>query len=201
MRDRRAFTLLELIVSIAVAGVVALLVYGSASAGFDTRDALDRYRAGTEAEMRARLLISDALRHASDEVDAGSVAFELIDATDTRGLPADQVTFITRGVAPPLGASARWTVTLAPTPAGVLLRAAPIADAASATQSAAMSSVLTAIRGVDIEVASLGVQAWSRSWPSTNQLPGAVRVTLFDSAGAPVGAPIVARIGLEAVRR
>ena len=111
MRNRRAFTLLELIVSISVAGIIALLVYGSASAGLDTRDALDRYRAGAEAEMRARLLLSDALRHATDEVDAGSVAFGLADATDARGLPIDQLTFATRGIAPPLGASARWMVT------------------------------------------------------------------------------------------
>jgi prepilin-type N-terminal cleavage/methylation domain-containing protein len=200
VRNRRAFTLLELIVSIAVAGVIALLVYGSANAGLDTRDALDRYRTGPEAEMRARLLLLDALRHASDEVDGGHVAFDLVDATDAQGLRADQLTFITRGVLPPLGASPRWTVTLAPTPAGLLLRAAPIADDGHASESVVLSTVLPAIRGVGIDVASAAAPTWSASWASSGQLPSAVRITLLDSAGARVGAPIVARIGLEAVR-
>jgi prepilin-type N-terminal cleavage/methylation domain-containing protein len=200
MRNRRAFTLLELIVSISVAGIIALLVYGSASAGLDTRDALDRYRASTETEMRARVLLSDALRHATDEIDNGGVAFGLVDATDTRGLPIDQLEFATRGIQPPLGASPRWTVTLAPTPAGLLLRAVPIAGTDSGTGLPVMSAVLPGIRGLDVEVASIAAPAWSATWLSSGQLPSAVRITLIDSAGVPTGAPIVARVGLEAAR-
>lgn len=196
MRARRGFTLLELIVSIAVSGIIALLVYGSASAGFDTRDALARYRATNEAELRVRAMLADALRHASDEADAGTLAFDLVDATDPRGLPLDQLTFLTRGVLPPLGSSARWSMTLTPTARGLLVRAVPVESSGAGS----ISAVLDQVRGLDVQVASLADGSWSAAWPSSGQLPAAAQLTFYDVAGAPVGAPMVVRIGLEAVR-
>ena len=196
MRARRGFTLLELIVSIAVSGIIALLVYGSASAGFDTRDALARYRATNEAELRVRAMLADALRHASDEADAGTLAFDLVDATDPRGLPLDQLTFLTRGVLPPLGSSARWSMTLTPTARGLLVRAVPVEQSGAGS----ISAVLDQVRGLDVQVASLADGSWSAAWPSSGQLPAAAQLTFYDVAGAPVGAPVVVRIGLEAVR-
>lgn len=196
MRARRGFTLLELIVSIAVSGIIALLVYGSASAGFDTRDALARYRATNEAELRVRAMLADALRHASDEADAGTLAFDLVDATDPRGLPLDQLTFLTRGVLPPLGSSARWSMTLTPTARGLLVRAVPVESSGAGS----ISAVLEQVRGLDVQVASLADGSWSAAWPSSGQLPAAAQLTFYDVAGAPVGTPVVVRIGLEAVR-
>lgn len=201
MRRRCGFTLLELIVSIAVTGVIALLVYGSASAGFDTRDALARHRAGAEAELRTRVLLTDALRHASDEANPGTPAFELVDAIDPRGLPSDELRFLTRGVLPPLGASALWAVTLAPSPNGLLVAAAPGgARPAPDAAGAEVRGVLAAVRGVDVEVTSIADRRWNTEWPSTGQLPAAVRITFYDAAGQTVGAPIVVRLGLEPVR-
>ena len=199
MRSRRAFTLLELIVSIAVAGTIALLVYGSASAGLDTRDALDRYRIGSESEMRSRAVLADALRHATDETDGGD-AFVLVDATDARGMPGDRLSFVTRGVATPLGASGRWNVSLEPTPAGVVIRAVPMGDAGVEASGAAMTALLPDVRGVDVKASSLADPSWSPTWTSTRQLPHAVRIGMFDASGALLGAPIVVRIGLEVVR-
>lgn len=195
MRNRRAFTLLELIVSIAVGGIIALLAYGSASAGFDTRDVLARYRATSEAALRARSLLADALRHASDEADAGAAAFQLLDASDTRGLPTDQLTFLTRGIAPPLGASALWFVTIAPSARGLLIRATP----AFSTGDAPISAVLDGVRGLDVQVMSLADRSWTTAWPSTNQLPAAVQLTFYDASGAFAGPPLVVRLGLESV--
>jgi prepilin-type N-terminal cleavage/methylation domain-containing protein len=196
MMSRRGFTLLELIVSIAVAGIIALLVYSSASAGFDTRDALARYRNTNESELRVRAMLADALRHASDDADAGAPAFELVDGTDPRGLPLDQLTFLTRGVLPPLGGSARWTMTLAPTPRGLVVRAAPVDQA----NGGSITAVLGRIRGLDVQVMSLVDRSWSTAWPSSGQLPAAVHLSFYDATGAPVGAPVVVRIGLEGVR-
>jgi prepilin-type N-terminal cleavage/methylation domain-containing protein len=196
VRRRRGFTLLELIVSIAVSGIIALLVYGSASAGFDTRDALARYRATGEAELRVRAMLADALRHASDEADPGTPAFDLVDATDPRGLPLDQLTFLTRGVVPPLGGSARWFMTLTPTARGLLVRAAPIEPPGAGT----ISAMLEQVRGLDVQVASLSEVSWSAAWPSSGRLPAAVQLLFYDAAGAPIGAPVVVRIGLESVR-
>ena len=196
MRNRSAFTLLELIVSIAVGGIIALLAYASASAGFDTRDALARYRATSETGLRARSLLADALRHASDEVDAGMSAFELLDASDAHGLPSDQLTFLTRGIAPPLGASALWSVTIAPSSNGLLVRATPVGSGSAAT----VSATLDGVRGLDVQVMSLADRSWTTTWPSTGQVPSAVQLTFYDAAGALAGAPLVVRLGLEGVR-
>jgi hypothetical protein len=76
----------------------------------------------------------------------------------------------------------------------------PIVGADSGTGLAVMSAVLPGIRGLDVEVASVAAPAWNATWLSSGQLPSAVRITLIDSAGVPTGAPIVARVGLEAAR-
>lgn len=196
MRNRRAFTLLELMVSITVAGIIALLVYGSASAGFDTRDALARHRSTAEAELRARTLLADALRHASDEADAGQPAFEVVDAMDARGLPSDQLTFLTRGILSPLGASGLWVVSVTPSPTGLVVAAAPD----GARRSSAITATVSGIRGLEVETMSLVDRSWMTGWPSSGQLPGAARLTFYDAAGSRVGAPLVVRLGLEGVR-
>jgi prepilin-type N-terminal cleavage/methylation domain-containing protein len=193
--DKRGFTLLELIVSIAIGGIIALLVYGSASAGFDTRDALARHSAGAEAHLKVRSMLTDALRHATDESDPGSLAFEIADATDVRGMPMDRLTFLTRGIVPPLGASTRWRVTISASPNGFAFAASP-ADGSSA--SAQVSAAIPQIRGLDVSVMSVTDRTWSNTWPSGGQLPSAVRLTLYDAEGRLVGTPIVVRLGLEA---
>ena len=195
--DKLGFTLLELIVSIAIAGIIALLVYGSASAGFDTRDALARHSAGSEAELKVRAMVTDALRHASDESNPGSLTFELVDATDVRGMPTDRLTFLTRGMVPPLGASSLWRVSISASANGLSFSASP-ADASSG--SAQVGAVVPQIRGLDVSVMSLSDRTWTTVWPSTGQIPGAVRLTFHDAQGHLVGAPVVARLGLEATQ-
>jgi prepilin-type N-terminal cleavage/methylation domain-containing protein len=197
MKARRAFTLLELIVSIAIAGIIALLVYGSASAGFDTRDAVARHQAGAEAELKIRSLLVDALRHASDESNPGALAFELVDGTDARGMPADRLMLLTRGIVPPLGASALWRLTVSVSPAGLAVAASP-ADAASA--GAALAGVVSHVRGLDVAIMLLGDDQWRNAWSSSGQVPSAVRLTFHDAEGRVIGAPVTVRLGLEASR-
>jgi prepilin-type N-terminal cleavage/methylation domain-containing protein len=195
MISRRGFTLLEVIVSITVAGIIALLAYGSASAGFDTRDALARHRATTESELRARALIADALRHASDEADPGQPAFELTDAMDANGLPSDELTFLTRGVMPPLGASELWIVSLAPSPKGLVIRA----KSSSAANAAGVVATVAGVRGLEVEAMSIADRSWTGAWASSAQIPAAARLTFYDAAGGRIGAPLVVRLGLEGV--
>jgi prepilin-type N-terminal cleavage/methylation domain-containing protein len=197
LRSRRAFTLLELIVSIAIAGVIALLVYGSASAGFDTRDALARHTASAEAELKVRSMVTDALRHASDESNTGRPTFELVDATDVRGMPVDRVSFLSRGIVPPLGASPLWRVRVSTSASGLVFAASPV-EAPSAT--AQVAAVISRVRGLDVSVMSLSDRTWVNTWPSSEQLPAAVRLTMHDAEGRPVGAPVVVWLGLEATQ-
>jgi hypothetical protein len=74
--------------------------------------------------------------------------------------------------------------------------ARPAPDAAGA----AVSEVLAAVRGVDVEVMSIADRRWNTEWPSASQLPAAVRITFYDAAGQTVGPPMVVRLGLEPVR-
>jgi prepilin-type N-terminal cleavage/methylation domain-containing protein len=208
----RGFTLLELIVTIAVAGVIALLVYGTAQAGFDTRDRLARHPATTEAELRGRALLADAIRHASDEADPGTDAFTLDNAVDGRGLPADQLVFLSRGITPPLGASPLWRVQVAVTAGGLRIDAVRAtgdpasggalltAPASTEPPQAPFTAVLPSIRGFDARAMSLADGVWLESWPSRSQLPAAVRIVFHDAQGTIVGAPLIARVGLEGLR-
>ena len=207
---RCGFTLLELIVTLAVAGIIALLVYGSAQAGFDTRERLDRHRATTEAELRARTLLADALRHASDDGDRGVEAFALIDGVTSRGTPADRLVFLSRGITPPMGASALWRVEVSITSNGLRIDAVRATNEQSGPQLATLpsaapaaptvSTLIPEIRALDVRVMSLADEAWLASWRSSSQTPAAVRMDFFDAQSAPIGAPLIVRVGLEGAR-
>ena len=201
MTGRRGFTLLELIVSIAVAGIIALLVYGSAQAGFDTRERLAHHRATTEAELRARTLLADALRHASDEANVGADAFAIEDAIDTSGRQIDRLTFLSRGITPPLGASSLWRVVVGVSAEGLRIDAAPLVDGEEiASQSAPVTALIPSIRGLDVHAMSGADQSWVTVWASTRQLPAAVRIAFQGPDVAIVGAPLVVGVGLERTR-
>jgi prepilin-type N-terminal cleavage/methylation domain-containing protein len=200
MTGRHGFTLLELIVSIAVAGIIALLVYGSAQAAFDTRERLRHYRATSEAELRARTLLADALRHASDEANVGADAFAIENAIDASGRPIDRLTFLSRGVTPPLGASALWRVDVGISTEGLRIDATPLVDGGDVTsQSAPVTALIPSIRALDVQAMPVGDPSWVAAWPSIRQLPAAVRIALR-GPDAEVGTPLIVGVGLERAR-
>ena len=201
MTARRGFTLLELMVSIAVAGIIALLVYGSAQAGFDTRERLAHHRSTTEAELRARTLLADALRHASDEANVGADAFAIEDANDATGRPMDRLTFLSRGITPPLGASALWRVDVGMSAEGLRIDATPLVDGEQvAGQVAPVTALIPSIRALDVQAMSLADYSWVTAWPSTRQLPAAVRIAFHAQDVEIAGAPLVVGVGLERAR-
>src|SRR5687768_14558539 len=121
MTRRAGFTLLEVMVAIVITGVVALLAYGTARAGFDTSDRLDRFHTTLEAQMIVRSLLLNALRHPPEGGGAAmnDMLFTIEDRTSAGGVPMDGVRFLSRGITPPLGATEMWSVTVAPSSGGV----------------------------------------------------------------------------------
>lgn len=187
---RPAFTLLEVVVALVVTAAVVLLAYGTVAAGTDAGERLARADAGARAEIAARTLLHDALRHAEPGVSGDDTAFVLETATDAAGRPADRLRFFSRGVVPPLGAGGRWAVSAAVTPgAGLELLAVP----ADVPNRAAVRVVVPGVTSVRVRVLARSGGAWEGAWPTVSAVPAAVLLTFADRAGEPVGPPLVAR--------
>lgn len=184
--NRRGFTLLELLVALALAGVVALLVYGAAQAAFDAEARLARERRALQAERAMRTLLEDALRNARSAPRPGDPAFILETGTSARGGPEDRLTFVTRGGFPPLTADADWRVTVEATPAGLAVSAVPLGVRAPPR----IAGLVAGVTGLEVRVQAAGGGAWTGAWPTLAALPRAVRLTFWaDTARA--GLPLV----------
>lgn len=182
---RHGFTLLELLVVIVLAGVVALLVYGAAQVGVDTDARLAASRRRWQSQHAMRTLIEDALRNARPALRAGDPAFVLQIHTSGAGVPQDQLTFVTRGGFPPLTGDADWRVTIEPTPAGLAAVAVPLGVRAPAR----IAGALAGITGVEIRVQPPGGGPWIRQWALPTAFPRAVTLTFWNDSG-PSGAPL-----------
>ncbi len=187
MSARRGFTLLEVMVALVVSALVVTLAYGAAQAGFDTEARL-RARAEADGARTAwRALLGDALRHVAHGVADDDVVFELARGRGDRA--SDTLRLLTHGVVPPLGTGERWLVTLAPTPDGVLLSAAP----ADGRAGAPVTVLVREARGVRVRLLPYAGGAWTREWPRGSAAPAAVSVQLVDSLARAVDPPVVAR--------
>lgn len=192
MRSRTAFTLVEVMVAIVITGVVALLAYGSAQAGFDTSDRLNDYRRGPESEALMRSVVSDALRHISSAPAGGPPSFRI----EHRDASSDVLTFVTRGVTSPLGAGSLWKMTLLPSDSGLQLRADPLED-----------SSVTPIRAIVRRISAMKVlvestdanQSWTGEWSSDRQVPTAV-VLQFAAKGTPAMTPLIVSVSPDSYR-
>jgi prepilin-type N-terminal cleavage/methylation domain-containing protein len=184
-RRSRGFTLLELIVAIVLAGVVALLVYGAAGAGADIQERLSGKRAAVQSSRAMRVAIEDALRNARPALGYGDTVFTLEDRTDDAGRPADRLSFVAAGALAPLTPDADWAVTIEPTPEGLVLAAAPLGFAEPPRVVARLASVT----GLDVRALAAGPgQPWSERWVLRTKLPRAVELTYWADTGA-IGSP------------
>lgn len=184
---RRAFTLLEIMVAVVVTGLVVSMAYATVQAGFDTEDRLALSRELDEREAVARAVLSGALRHALSGTLGGEPVFVLRDGT------SDALVFRSRGVMEPLGATGTWEISLDATDHGLRLAGTPL-DGGGAP----FVSVLPRVRGLDVRVRGRDARdGWLESWPVADRSPVAARLLLLDASGRAIGAPIVARIGLE----
>lgn len=187
---RRGFTLLELLVSIVVTSVVALLVYGAANSGFETRERLLRQHGALQTERAARLVLLEALRNARPATRPGAQAFVVEDRRDARGRPADRMRFVATGGFPPLTDDAQWLVQLAPDSAGIALLALPLGVRGATPRTLGRVPGAT---GVDVRVRTLDGTGWAAQWSLLSLVPSAVEVTFTADSGP---APLPLRVAL-----
>ena len=192
MKTHRGFTLIEMIVAIALTGIVALLAYGSMQAGLDSASRIERYRRGNESEVLMRSLVTDALRHPSD-APGGSASFEIVNVPGTQGASGDMLRFVSRGVSGALGAGDLWRVQLGQSSRGLQFGATSLdGDAAP------IAGAIPSIKSMSVRVlGSTSDVAWRSGWESTRQFPAAVEISFRDSLGALAGPPRVVGTGLE----
>jgi prepilin-type N-terminal cleavage/methylation domain-containing protein len=189
MRNRRGFTLIELMVALVLTGIVSLIAYGSIQAAIDSSERLTLQRQTVESEAMVRSLVSDALRHPADSPD-GEPAFELVRFAGNRG---NGIQFVSRGVSGSPGTGQLWRVALRPTTSGLEL------DAISLEGSpASIRGQIPNITSIDVRVLrAVDDPAWQDHWESTQQFPSAVEISFRDSAEKS-GAPLIVQTGFGA---
>jgi prepilin-type N-terminal cleavage/methylation domain-containing protein len=182
---RPAFTLLELLVAIVVAGIVALLVYGAAGAAMTTHERLAARRAASQTARAMRAVLTDALRNARPSTRFGETAFAIEDGTTPQGRPADRLSFVTSGGTPPLTGDVDWRVVLESTADGLTLTGVPLG------MSDPPRIVVRApgLGGVDVRALRPGAAGkWTDGGAAFAQVPRAVEITYWSDSGA-VGLP------------
>lgn len=180
------FTLLELLVAITLAGVVALLVYGTADAGRQTQQRLAERRRAVQTTRAFRSTVEDALRNTRPTRVYGDTAFWLEARRDSRNRPMDRLWFVTAGSMPPLTPDADWEVSIEPAPDGVVMTATPVGIAAP-TRVVVRYPDAT---GLEIRVLDFGSPpVWTNRWRFPSFVPAAIELTYWGIEG-PISAPV-----------
>ena len=182
---RRAFTLIEVVVALVIAGLLALAARAVLVAGIDTQERLQRHATITEGDARLRALVVQALRHMTDAPAVGLSPFVLRDTTIADSVVSQTIEFYSRGLSQPAGTGPVMRIRLAPSDQGL-------------TISAIDANGFTALQGVAPGIGAMYVRLqdqsgeWVAAWPLTLQTPAAVALDLVPlrSPGT-VPAPIV----------
>ncbi|MEO6055409.1 MAG: type II secretion system protein [Gemmatimonadales bacterium] len=192
MSRRSGFTLIEVVVSIVLTAVVALLVYGTVQAARDTQARLGDERRSLQSALAMRLVLENALANAQTAFLAADTMFVLDSRRDARGIPRDRLTFVAAGGLPPLSPGADWVVTLAPSSKGLSLVGGPI----GVRTPHRLLATLPGVTGLAIRVRGRGgPSGWSPRWEFQGMLPSAVEVTYWSDAG-PIGLPLTVSLAL-----
>ena len=182
---RRGFTVLELLVAIVVAGIVATLIYGAAGAAADVQQRLSVSHDALQSQRALRATLFDALRNARPPQSYNDTVFTLENRSGGGGRPADRLFFVTAGVLPPLTSDADWDVSIEATPTGLVIVAAPQGFA----QPSRVLARVPGITGLDVRVLPASGRSWTDDWPQRNRLPRAVELTFLADTGV-VGPPM-----------
>ena len=178
-RWKRGFTLLEVLVAIVLAGVVALLVYGTASAGRDTAVRLRERRRALQTAQAFRSTVADALRNARPTRVYGDTAF---------WLDGQRVWFVAAGSMPPLTPDADWEVGIEAQPdgGGVVMTAKPVGVALPPRVVARYPEAI----GLQVRVLTFGSRpVWTDRWAFPSYVPAGIELTYLGRSGT-LGAPL-----------
>lgn len=173
MKGRRAFTLLEVLVAVAVTALAGVAAAAALQAASGAGDRVARLRRASEGEARVRTLLTDALRHLppASAVDGPLLAV----VPDSTG---PTLLFPSRGIVPPFGTGAPWRVAVRRRGDSLVVDAAPPASSQVPVRHAAVGQV----RELAIQVLD-GDGGWRPDWPIAGRAPQAVEVA-WRSTGA-----------------
>lgn len=187
-----AFTLIEVIVALTIAGIIALAARAALVAGMDTEERLQLHTTSSEGDARFRALLTAALRHMMDSPAPGLAPFVVRD-TIVASRQSQIAEFYSRGVGFPAGTGPILRVAVAPTSDGL-------------TMTAVRSDGVLVLRGLAPGLGGMRVRAqapagaWLATWPRTLQMPVAVMAvfsaTSFEASDATLP-PLVVATRLE----
>ncbi len=185
MSARGGFTLVELLVAIVLAGVLALLVYGAAGVGIDTQQRVTMARSAAQSARALHAVLTDALRNARPGARFGDTAFAVEHRVAAGGRPADRLWFVTSGATPPLTGELDWRVVLESTGDATTLTGVPLG------MSDPLPVVLSAsgISGMSVRALPAGARRKWTDGGAFTQVPHAVEITWWGNRG-PVGLPV-----------
>lgn len=172
---KRGFTLVEVMVALTIAAIIALAARAAVVAGIDTEQRLWQHTRVSEGDTRFRALLAGALRHITDSPAPGVAPFAVRD-TVVSNVGSQIAEFYSRGLWFPAGTGAILRVVVAPTSDGL-------------TITASRSDGVVVLRGVASGVSGVHVHAkspagqWLERWPHTLQVPVAVIADLNAPGG------------------
>ncbi len=191
---RRGLTLIEVVVALAIAGLIALAARAALVAGLDTQERLTAFATRTQGDARFRALVVQAFRHIADAPAVGLPAFVLRDTLVQGDARSHIAEFYSRGLAFPAG-----------TGPVVRVRVGPVADGLAITAlgsdgATLLRGVAPGIDGMRIRVRAIGGDEWLEAWPRSLVTPAAVAVEFTRPAASgstDVLVPLVVATRLE----
>jgi prepilin-type N-terminal cleavage/methylation domain-containing protein len=184
-RQRRGFTLIEVMLALVISSVVVTLGYSTLQAGVDVESRIAVAREADQHMTAMRAVLGDALRHAVAGDGIADQQLRIASGADGR---TAMLAFVSRGIVAPQGGTARWFVTLTTDTAGVTFDARPL-DAGAVP----LRIRVAAARTFAVRFKAREDLDWQTTWDDSARLPLAIEVHFLGRDGRDAVAPVIAR--------